>query len=47
MTRVTKTVDEIIQVFQKMTAVELVPEDKLKDYKIYPIIDEERSGFFD
>ena len=29
-----------------MTAVELVSEDELKDYIIYPIIDKERNRFF-
>lgn len=37
---------KMIGKFQKMTAVELVPEDELREKKIYPIIDEERSGFF-
>lgn len=45
-TKITKTVDEIIQVFKEMTAVELLPEDELTNYKIYPIIDEERNRFF-
>jgi hypothetical protein len=40
-------VNEIIETFEeKKTAVKLLPEDELKNYTIYPIIDEERSGFF-
>ena len=39
-------VDEMTEEFQEMTAVKLLPEDELKNYTIYPIIDEERSGFF-
>ena len=37
---------KMIGKFQEMTAVKLLPEDELKNYTIYPIIDEERSGFF-
>ena len=40
-------VNEIIKKFEeKKPAVKLLPEDELKNYTIYPIIDEERSGFF-
>ena len=37
---------KMIEEFQEMTAVELVSEDELKDYIIYPIIDKERNRFF-
>lgn len=37
---------KMIEKFQEMIAVKLLPEDELRDKKIYPIIDEERSGFF-
>lgn len=37
---------KMIGEFQEMTAVELVHEDKLKNFKIYPIIDEYHNGFF-
>lgn len=42
-----KKIDKIIETFEeKKPTVKLLPEDELKEYTIYPIIDEERSGFF-
>lgn len=40
-------INEIIKTFEeKKPAVKLLPEDELKNYKIYPIIDKERNDFF-
>lgn len=41
-----KKIDKIIETFETKIAVKLLPEDELKNYTIYPIIDKERSGFF-